>query len=97
MHIYRKSVGAVLDGADEIRKYVRTMCREGCDIIKVNVSGNNSLPNAPAETTLMTEAEKIDAAVSSAHSFGKRAMSHARSSEIRSTEPSEWNRFYQSL
>ena len=27
-------------GAEEIRKYVRTMCREGCDIIKVNVSGN---------------------------------------------------------
>jgi imidazolonepropionase-like amidohydrolase len=80
MHIYRESVGAVLDGADEIRKYVRTLCREGCDIIKVNVSGNNSLPNAPATTTLMTEPE-IEAAVSSAHAFGKRAMSHARSSE----------------
>jgi imidazolonepropionase-like amidohydrolase len=80
MHIYRESVGAVLDGADDIRKYVRTMCREGCDIIKVNVSGNNSLPNAPATTTLMTE-EEIGAAVSSAHAFGKRVMSHARSSE----------------
>lgn len=80
MHIYRESVGAVLDGADEIRKYVRTMCREGCDIIKVNVSGNNSLPNAPATTTLMTQSE-IDAAVTSAHAFGKRVMSHARSSE----------------
>ncbi len=80
MHIYRESVGAVLDGADEIRKYVRTMCREGCDIIKLNVSGNNSLPNAPATTTLMTQLE-IDAAVSSAHAFGKRVMSHARSSE----------------
>jgi imidazolonepropionase-like amidohydrolase len=80
MHIYRESVGAVLDGAEEIRKYVRTMCREGCDIIKVNVSGNNSLPNAPATTTLMTE-DEIDAAVSAAHAFGKRVMSHARSSE----------------
>jgi imidazolonepropionase-like amidohydrolase len=80
MHIYRESVGAVLDGPEEIRKYVRTMCREGCDIIKVNVSGNNSLPNAPATTTLMTQSE-IEAAVSSAHAFGKRVMSHARSSE----------------
>jgi imidazolonepropionase-like amidohydrolase len=80
MHIYRESVGAVLDGADEIRKYVRTMCREGCDIIKLNISGNNSLPNAPATTTLMTQPE-IDAAVTSAHAFGKRVMSHARSSE----------------
>jgi imidazolonepropionase-like amidohydrolase len=80
MHIYRESVGAVLDGADEIRKYVRTMCREGCDIIKLNVSGNNSLANAPATATLMTQPE-IDAAVTSAHAFGKRVMSHARSSE----------------
>jgi imidazolonepropionase-like amidohydrolase len=80
MHIYRESVGAVLDGAEEIRKYVRTMCREGCDIIKLNISGNNSLPNAPATTTLMTQPE-IDAAVGAAHAFGKRVMSHARSSE----------------
>lgn len=80
LHIYRESVGAVLDGADEIRKYVRTMCREGCDIIKINVSGNNSLPNAPATTTLMTS-DEIDAAISTAHAFGKRAMAHARSSE----------------
>jgi imidazolonepropionase-like amidohydrolase len=80
MHIYRESVGAVLDGADAIRTYVRTMCREGCDIIKLNISGNNSLPNAPATTTLMIQPE-IDAAVTSAHAFGKRVMSHARSSE----------------
>jgi len=80
LHIYRESVGAVLDGPDEIRKYVRTMCREGCDIIKVNVSGNNSLANAPATTTLMNEPE-IRAAVDTAHAFGKRAMAHARSSE----------------
>jgi len=57
MHIYRESVGAVMDGANEIRKYVRTMCREGCDIIKLNISGNNSLPNAPATSTLMTRPE----------------------------------------
>jgi imidazolonepropionase-like amidohydrolase len=80
LHIYRESVGAVLDGPEDIRKYVRAMCREGCDIIKINVSGNNSLPNAPATTTLMTESE-IDAAISTAHAFGKRAMAHARSSE----------------
>ena len=80
MHIYRESVGAVLDGPEEIRKYVRTMCREGCDIIKLNISGNNSLPNAPATTTLMTQPE-IEAAVSSAHASGKRVMAHARSSD----------------
>ena len=93
MHIYRELVGAVLDGPEEIRKYVRTMCREGCDIIKLNISGNNSLPNAPATTTLMTQPE-IEAAVSSAHAFGKRVMAHARSSEYRAAQPAKQHRFH---
>ena len=79
LHMYRESVAVVIDGADEIRKYVRTMCREGCDIIKLNISGNQTLANAPSTATLMTEAE-IEAAVTTAHAYGKRVMSHARSS-----------------
>src|SRR4029078_662367 len=79
LHMYRESVAVVIDGADEIRKYVRTMCREGCDIIKLNISGNQTLANAPSTATLMTEA-KIEAAVTTAHAYGKRVMSHARSS-----------------
>ena len=79
LHMYRESVAVVIDGADEIREYVRTMCREGCDIIKLNISGNQTLANAPSTATLMTEAE-IEAAVTTAHAYGKRVMSHARSS-----------------
>jgi imidazolonepropionase-like amidohydrolase len=71
LHMYRESVAVVIDGADEIRKYVRTMCREGCDIIKLNISGNQTLANAPSTATLMTEAE-IEAAVTTAHAYGKR-------------------------
>ena len=49
--VSRESDAVVIDGADEIRKYVRTMCREGCDIIKLNISGNQTLANAPSITS----------------------------------------------
>lgn len=80
LHMYRESVAAVLDGPDEIRKYVRTMSREGCDIVKLNISGNQGLASAPPKTTLMTPAE-VEAAVTAAHAYDKRVMAHARSSE----------------
>ncbi|MEO7404616.1 MAG: amidohydrolase family protein [Burkholderiales bacterium] len=79
LHLYRESVGMIVDGADEMRRAVRTLCREGVDIVKLNVSGNQTLPNARAETTLMTEAE-VDAACDTAQSIGKRVAAHCRSS-----------------
>jgi len=80
LHMYRESFAVVIDGAEDIRRYVRTMSREGCDIIKLNISGNQTVPNAPPTATIMTDAE-IEAAVTTAHAYGKRVMSHARSSE----------------
>src|SRR5712671_2783633 len=80
LHMYRESFAVVIDGAEDIRRYVRTMSREGCDIIKLNISGNQTVPNAPPTATIMTDAE-IEAAVTTAHAYGKRVMSLARSSE----------------
>src|SRR6195256_2917411 len=45
LHMYRESFAVVIDGAEDIRRYVRTMSREGCDIIKLNISGNQTVPN----------------------------------------------------
>jgi imidazolonepropionase-like amidohydrolase len=80
LHIYRESEAVVVDGPDAIRTYVRTMCREGCDIIKLTISGSPLLPNAPAGSTVMTEAE-IEAAATTAKRFNKRLASHSHSSE----------------
>ena len=80
LHIYRESEAVVVDGPDEVRKYVRTMAREGCDIIKLTISGSPLLEHARAGATVMTEAE-IAAASTTAKQFGKRLASHSHSSE----------------
>lgn len=69
----------VADGADEIRKLVRTLCREGVDTVKLNISGNHTLRAGRASRTLMTDKE-VATAAQTAHSFGKRVAVHARSS-----------------
>jgi len=78
LHLYRESVAMIVDGADEVRRAVRTLCREGVDTIKLNVSGNHTLSAGKAHLTLMSEAE-VAAAVEAAHSFDKRVAAHCRS------------------
>lgn len=80
LHIYRESEAVVVDGPEEVRKYVRTMAREGCDIIKLTISGSPLLVHARAGATVMTE-EEIAAASTTAKRFGKRLASHSHSSE----------------
>ena len=70
----------VLDGADEFRRYSREMCREGADTLKINVSGDAGTAAAPAQRTVMSEAE-IHAVCEVALDFGKRVAAHARSAE----------------
>lgn len=78
MHLYRESVAMIVDGVDEVRRTVRTLCREGVDTIKLNVSGNHTLSAGKAHLTLMSEPE-LAAAVEAAHSFDKRVAAHCRS------------------
>lgn len=78
LHLYRESVAMIVDGADEVRRTVRTLCREGVDTIKLNVSGNHTLAAGRAHLTLMSEPE-LAAAVEAAHSFDKRVAAHCRS------------------
>ena len=74
------SPGLVVDGPEEMRKAVRICCREGCDNIKLDVSGDPFYPGAPAHTTPMAY-EEVEMAVRTAHSFGKMVNVHARSIE----------------
>jgi imidazolonepropionase-like amidohydrolase len=79
-HLYRENFAVILDGADEFRRFSREMCRDGVDTLKINVSGDAGTPAAPAERTVMSEAE-IHAVCEVAHDFGKRVAAHARSAE----------------
>lgn len=74
------SPSVVVDGPEEMRKAVRLSCREGCDNIKLDISGDPFYPDTPAHATLMS-LEEIQMAVETAHSFGKMVNVHARSAE----------------
>lgn len=68
----------VIDGPEEMRKAVRLFCREGCDNIKLDVSGDPFYPNTPAHATPMAF-DEVRMAVETAHSLGRKVNAHARS------------------
>lgn len=77
LHLYRESVAMVVDGVDEMLRTVRMLIREGVDTIKLNVSGNQTIPNARSHITVM-HADELAAAVRTAHAHGKRVAAHVR-------------------
>ena len=78
LHNPRKGPSIVVDGVEEMRKAVRLCCREGCDNIKLDVSGDPFYPNTPAHSTPMSF-DEIRMAVETAHSFGRKVNAHTRS------------------
>ena len=78
LHNPRHGPSVVIDGPEEMRKTVRLFCREGCDNIKLDVSGDPFYPNTPPHSTPMS-LEEVRMAVETAHSFGRKVNAHARS------------------
>jgi imidazolonepropionase-like amidohydrolase len=74
------SFGVVVSGPDEMRRAVRMFLKYGVDSVKLNLSGDNFVANARAETTWMTD-EEVAVAVREAKMRGKRVAAHARSCE----------------
>ena len=72
------SFGRVIDGPEEMRKTVRMYLKYGVDSIKLNLSGDNLVPGADANTTWMSD-EEVAMAVRETKVRGKRLSSHARS------------------
>lgn len=70
----------IVNGPEEMRKAVRLACREGCDNIKLDVSGDPFYPGTPATSTPMAY-DEIKMAVDTAHAFGKMVNAHTRSVE----------------
>ena len=77
-HMQRSTFALVCNGADEFRKTAREMVREGVDTLKINPSGDEFVPHARANQTVMTEAE-IAAVCEVGHAHGKVIAAHARS------------------
>jgi len=74
------SFGQVVSGPEEMRKVVRMFLKYGVDSIKLNLSGDNFVPSAPAKTTWMSD-EEVAMAVRETKLRGKRVSVHARSCE----------------
>jgi imidazolonepropionase-like amidohydrolase len=79
-HNPRIGPAIIVDGPEEMRKAVRLCCREGCDNIKIDVSGDPFYPGTPGHTTPMTF-EEVKMAADTAHAFGRKINAHTRSIE----------------
>ena len=69
--------GAIVSGAEEMRRCVRMFAKYGVDSIKINLSGE-SITGMPSEMSQFTE-EEIAVCVQEAKAWGKRVAAHARS------------------
>ncbi len=69
--------GAIVTGADEMRRCVRMFCKYGVDSLKINLSGE-SITGMPSAQSQFTE-DEIAACVDEAKRWGKRVAAHARS------------------
>jgi imidazolonepropionase-like amidohydrolase len=79
-HMHRETFAIVCDGPDAFRRVAREMVREGVDTLKINPSGDEFVPWARAEQTVMNDAE-VEAVCEVARQRGKRVAAHARSAE----------------
>jgi imidazolonepropionase-like amidohydrolase len=80
MNLDIQTFSIVVDGIEEFRRVTRLYCREGVDVIKIAISGHPTMPHAPAQSTILTEAE-VAAVTETARSFGKMTSAHARSND----------------
>jgi imidazolonepropionase-like amidohydrolase len=80
LHNPRIGISQIVDGPEEMRKAVRLAAREGCDNIKIDVSGDPFYPGTLSHTTPMSF-EEVKMAVDTAHAMGKKINAHARSIE----------------
>jgi imidazolonepropionase-like amidohydrolase len=79
-HIPAYSFVEIIDGPEEMRKCVRLLLKEGVDLIKLNLSGEEITITARANQTLMSD-EEAGAAMAEVRRRGVRACAHARSAE----------------
>lgn len=78
-HIHEESFGLIADGPIEFRRVARECVRDGVDNMKINISGDEFVSHARAETTTL-EDDELAAFMSVSHGFGKMVAAHARSS-----------------
>jgi imidazolonepropionase-like amidohydrolase len=70
----------ISDGADQVRKSAREQMRQGCDQVKIMMSGGVASPYDPLDSLQFSPGE-VAAAVEEAHAFGRYVCAHAYTPE----------------
>jgi imidazolonepropionase-like amidohydrolase len=66
----------IADGISEVRRAVREQMRQGCDQVKIMMSGGVASPYDPLDSLQFSE-DEVSAAVEEAHAFGRYVCAHA--------------------
>ncbi len=77
LHMHRESVGLLADGPVEVMRAARLCAREGCDTIKINISGDQFQRNCGNEALAYSD-EEVAAFVWVAKERGLNMATHAR-------------------
>ena len=70
----------IADGVSEVRRAVREEMRQGCDQVKIMMSGGVASPYDPLDSLQFSDGE-VSAAVEEATAFGRYVCAHAYSAE----------------
>ena len=70
----------IADGVSEVRRAVREEMRQGCDQVKIMMSGGVASPYDPLDSLQFSVGE-VEAAVQEAHAFGRYVCAHAYTPE----------------
>ena len=70
----------IADGVSEVRRAVREEMRQGCDQVKIMMSGGVASPYDPLDS-LQFSVNEVTAAVEEAHAFGRYVCAHAYTPE----------------
>lgn len=70
----------IADGVSEVRRAVREEMRQGCDQVKIMMSGGVASPYDPLDS-MQFSPEEVAAAVEEAHAFGRYVCAHAYTPE----------------
>jgi imidazolonepropionase-like amidohydrolase len=80
LHQDRAVAALVVDGPEQVRRAIRTCYREGVDVVKLNISGDDFFPRPGGRVTTMAEDEVAEAG-RTARDLGLLISAHARSAD----------------
>ena len=80
VHQERAVAAMIVDGPEDVRKAVRLGYREGVDVVKINISGDDFFARPHGRVTTLAE-EEVRMACETAKDLGIKVVAHARSAE----------------